>query len=118
MILRPWICITKHYTPHQRTVDHDPPVVPVAAGLAARRIAPYKLWYVNNALYAVGHDHRSNELRKFAVVRISAAEVSHQRFQIPPDFDLDFEKLSESAFKMFWGKPRHVRIRFRADQAP
>jgi predicted DNA-binding transcriptional regulator YafY len=82
----------------------------------ARRLDPYKLWCVNNGLYVIGHDHRSDELRIFAVERIKTAMTTNRRFQIPADFD--FEKMSESAFRLFWGEPQHVEIRFRAGPAP
>ena len=28
-----------------------------------REVDPYRLWYVNNGIYLVGHDHRSGEMR-------------------------------------------------------
>jgi predicted DNA-binding transcriptional regulator YafY len=64
----------------------------------------------------VGHDHRSGEIRPFAVERISGAKPTNHRFTIPADFD--FEKFSESAFNLIWGDPQEVTIRFSPDQAP
>ena len=32
-----------------------------------REVDPYRLWYVNGGIYVVGHDHRSGEIRTFAV---------------------------------------------------
>lgn len=90
------------------TPDHDEPVL--------RKVEPYKLWYVNNGLYVVGFDHRTSDLRVFAVERIRSAILTNQRFTIPPEFD--FEKLTETAFQIIWGEPQRVRIRFSADQAP
>jgi predicted DNA-binding transcriptional regulator YafY len=81
-----------------------------------REVDPYRLWYVNNGIYLVAHDHRSNELRPFAVERISAAKPTNRRFEIPADFD--FEKFSESAFNVIWGEPQEVKIRFSRYQAP
>lgn len=35
----------------------------------SREVDPLKLWYVNNSLCLVAQDHRSEELRVFAVER-------------------------------------------------
>ena len=61
----------------------------------SREVDPYKLWYVNNGLYLVGHDHRSEDLRVFAVERINSVSLTNRRFD-PSGFD--FEKFSQSAF--------------------
>ncbi len=81
----------------------------------SREVDPYKLWYVNNGLYLVGHDHRSEELRVFAVERITSASLTNRRFD-PSSFD--FEKFSQSAFVMIGGEAQEVEIRFSKDQAP
>jgi len=81
-----------------------------------REVDPYRLWYVNNGIYLVGHDHRSGEIRAFAVERISTAKATNRRFEIPADFD--FEKFTQSAFNVVWGVPQEVTIRFSAGQAP
>jgi predicted DNA-binding transcriptional regulator YafY len=81
-----------------------------------RDVDPYRLWYVNNGIYLVARDHRSGEIRPFAVERISAAKSTNCRFEMPTDFD--FEKFSESAFNVLWGDPQEVTIRFSPEQAP
>jgi proteasome accessory factor B len=81
-----------------------------------REVNPYKLWYVNNGLYLVGHDHREDDLRTFAVERIQSARLTNQRFEIPPDFN--FEEFKKTAFNMIWGEPQEVKIRFSPSQAP
>jgi predicted DNA-binding transcriptional regulator YafY len=81
-----------------------------------REVDPYKLWYVNNGLYLVGHDHEENDLRTFAVERIQSAKLTNRRFEIPPDFD--FEEFQKTAFNVIWGEPQVVKIRFSASQAP
>lgn len=81
-----------------------------------REVDPYRLWYVNNGIYLVGHDHRSAEVRVFAVERIASVRATSHRFEIPEDFD--FDKLTETAFNLIWGKPQEVKIRFSAEQAP
>jgi predicted DNA-binding transcriptional regulator YafY len=81
----------------------------------SREVDPYKLWYVNNGLYLVAHDHRSEELRVFAVERITSAALTNRRFD-PSGFD--FEKFSQSAFVMIGGDAQEVEIRFSKQQAP
>lgn len=81
-----------------------------------RELDPYRLWYVSNALYVVGHDHLRNDLRVFAVDRIRSVTLTNRRFEIPEDFD--FEAFTRSAFNMIWGETQEVKIRFSASQAP
>jgi predicted DNA-binding transcriptional regulator YafY len=81
-----------------------------------RNVDPYRLWYVNQGIYLVAYDHRSGEIRPFAVERISAAKPTNHRFEIPADFD--FEEFSEGAFSVIWGEPQEVKIRFSRSQAP
>lgn len=89
-------------------IGYDEPVT--------REVDPYKLWYANNGLYLVGHDHRSCELRVFAVERIGSVSLTNRRFEVPSGFD--FEKFAESAFSMVWGEAQVVEIRFSKHQAP
>ena len=81
-----------------------------------RELDPYRLWYVSNALYVVGHDHLRNDLRVFAVDRIRSVSLTNRRFEIPEDFD--FEAFTRTAFNMIWGETQEVKIRFSAAQAP
>ncbi len=81
-----------------------------------RQVDPYRLWYVNNGIYLVAYDHRSGEIRTFAVERILSAKATNRRFEIASDFD--FDKFTQSAFNVAWGEPKEVTIRFSADQAP
>jgi predicted DNA-binding transcriptional regulator YafY len=76
----------------------------------ARAFDPYRVWYRNGGLYAIGHDHPSGELRTFAIDRIKAPELTPQRFKIPADFD--FEARAASAFGVVVEPPERVRIRF------
>jgi proteasome accessory factor B len=89
---------------------------PYRAKAIGREVDPYKLWYVNNGLYLVGHDHREDALRTFAVDRIQSAKVTNRRFEIPSDFN--FEEFKQTAFHMIWGEPQEVKIRFSPSQAP
>lgn len=80
-----------------------------------REVDPYRLWYVNNAVYLVGHDHWKHDLRVFAVDRIQWVKPTNRRFEIPADFD--FEKFTATAFNMIWGETQEVKIRFSPWQA-
>jgi proteasome accessory factor B len=82
---------------------------------AAREFDPYRVWYRSGGLYAIGHDHKSGELRTFAVDRIRAPELTAARFEIPADFD--FEARAASAFGVVIEPPERVRIRFAARRA-
>jgi proteasome accessory factor B len=75
-----------------------------------RDFDPYRVWYRSGGLYAVGHDHHSNELRTFAIDRIEKLELTKERFRIPPDFD--FEAFTNSAFGVISEPAARVRIRF------
>jgi predicted DNA-binding transcriptional regulator YafY len=81
-----------------------------------REVDPYLFWYVNNGMYLVAHDHRSHELRLFAVERITAAKATNRRFEIPDEFN--FEEFTKSAFNLIWGEPQEIKIRFSKEQAP
>ena len=81
-----------------------------------REVDPYRLWYVNNGIYLIGDDHRSGQIRAFAVERIASARATNRRFEVPAGFD--FDKLTETAFNLIWGQPQEVKIRFSREQAP
>jgi len=81
-----------------------------------RDVNPYKIWYVNNGLYLIGHDHREDALRTFAVERIQFAKLTNRRFELPLDFD--FDEFQKTAFNVIWGEPHEVKIRFSPSQAP
>jgi len=100
---------------HRYTVRIDHTVIGYDEPVT-REVDPYKLWYANNGLYLVGHDHRSCELRVFAVERIGSVSLTNRRFEVPSGFD--FEKFAESAFSMVWGEAQSVEIRFSKHQAP
>lgn len=76
----------------------------------ARALDPYRVWYRAGALYVVGHDHLSGEVRTFAVGRILAIEATAERFRVPESFD--FEARVGAAFGVVAEPPMQVRIRF------
>jgi predicted DNA-binding transcriptional regulator YafY len=75
-----------------------------------RDLDPYRVWYRSGGLYVIGHDHKSGEVRTFAVDRIGNATLLEQRFEVPADFD--FEARTASAFGVVAEAPEPVRIRF------
>lgn len=83
---------------------------------STRRIDPYKVWYRTGGLYVIGHDHRSQEIRTFAVDRILAIEATKHSFDIAKDFD--FDAYTASSFGVVAEPALPVRITFSADWAP
>ena len=57
--------------------------------VATRSIDPYRVWYRAGGLYVVGLDHKSGEIRTFAVDRIRRIEATAKRFTRDPTFDFD-----------------------------
>jgi predicted DNA-binding transcriptional regulator YafY len=78
--------------------------------VATRDLDPYRVWYRSGGLYVVGLDHRSKEIRTFAIDRIRAIESTGQRFEIRPDFD--FDEYIGSSFGVIAEPAVPVRIRF------
>jgi len=83
---------------------------------ASRRLDPYRVWYRSGGLYVVGHDHRSGEVRTFAVERILAIEPTDARFTVREDFD--FDAYTGQAFGVMSEPAARVRIRFDRRWAP
>ena len=75
-----------------------------------RRIDPYKVWYHSGALYVIGHDHRSDAIRTFAVDRIQSIAETKQHFETPTDFD--FDAYTASSFGVVAEPATRVCIRF------
>ncbi len=82
---------------------------------STRRIDPYKVWYHTGALYVIGHDHRSGEIRTFAVDRVQAIEATDQDFEVDPGFD--FDAYTASSFGVVAEPAAGVRIRFTPEWA-
>ena len=75
-----------------------------------RRIDPYKVWYHGGALYVIGHDHRSDAIRTFAVDRIQSLSETKQHFDTPSDFD--FDAYTAGSFGVVAEPATRVRILF------
>ena len=77
---------------------------------STRDLDPYRVWYRNGGLYVVGLDHRSGELRTFAVDRIGGLSKTGKRFEPRPDFD--FDAYIGASFGVIHEPATRVRIRF------
>ena len=82
---------------------------------STRRVDPYKVWYHGGALYVIGHDHRSVEIRTFSVDRILAIDKTTESFEVAADFD--FDAYTASSFGVVAEPAVPVRIRFNSDWA-
>ena len=80
---------------------------------SSRQIDPYKVWYHGGALYVIGQDHQSGEIRTFAVDRIQSIEKTEDEFEIPADFD--FDTYTASSFGVVAEPPVPIRIRFTSE---
>ena len=83
--------------------------------VADRAFDPYRIWYRNGGLYAIGHDHRSGEIRTFAIDRIQRVRIDDRPFTVPKDFD--FDAYTEASFGVMSEPPVRVRIRFESEWA-
>jgi predicted DNA-binding transcriptional regulator YafY len=78
--------------------------------VATRRLDPYRVWYRSGGLYVVGLDHKSAEVRTFAIDRIRHLETTGTRFEVPETFD--FDAYIGSSFGVIAEPATRVRIRF------
>ena len=74
-----------------------------------RKIDPYKIWFFEGSIYIIARCHLRNEIRKFVLDRIKLLQMTEEKFQIPPDFNLD-EYLGHS-FKVIDDDLYTVKIR-------
>jgi len=83
----------------------------------ARQVAPYHVVSFQGEWYMVGLCRRRQEVLTFAISRIKAAKLLHERFSLPADFDAT--QFSERRFGIFKGEESAtVRIRFTRQVAP
>ena len=78
--------------------------------MSTREIDPYRVWYRSGGLYVIGFDHKSEEIRTFAVERIQRIEERAQRFTRDPDFD--FDSYIGASFGVIAEPATRVRILF------
>jgi predicted DNA-binding transcriptional regulator YafY len=81
--------------------------------VANRDLDPYRVWYRSGGLYVVGLDHKSGEIRTFAVDRIRELEIADECFEVPDSFD--FDTYIGSSFGVIADQAVRVRILFEPD---
>lgn len=82
---------------------------------SSRELDPYQVWYRAGGLYVIGLDHRSGEIRTFAVDRIRELQPTGCPFEVQPDFD--FDTWTAANFGIVSGPASEVRIRFDPSRA-
>lgn len=83
--------------------------------VATRDLDPYRVWYRSGGLYVVGLDHRSSEIRTFAVERIERIATTERRFRVREDFD--FDAYTASSFGVVSEPAERICIRFEREWA-
>jgi len=78
--------------------------------VSTRELDPYRVWYRSGGLYVVGFDHKSGEVRTFAVERIRALDATRQRFE--RDAAFDFDTYIGASFGVIAEPATRVRILF------
>jgi len=80
-----------------------------------RRVAPYKIWFLDGAFYMIAFCHLRKGIRLFALDRIKAFHLTDESFEVPETFRV--EDFMKSSFGVFHGDTQKVRIHFNADTA-
>lgn len=75
-----------------------------------RVVDPYRVLFYNGTFYLIGLCHTRDEVRTFALDRISMLRVTNRDFSLPGDFNL--EDFLLPSFGIMRGKPQTVRVRF------
>ncbi len=78
--------------------------------VTSRELDPSKVWYRSGGLYVIGFDHKSGEIRTFAVERIREIAETKRRFERDPDFD--FDSYTGASFGVIAEPATRVRIVF------
>lgn len=111
-----WQAITRSVRENKRLrIKHRSPGRAVEG--EDRDIDPYHLISYRGQWYVIGHCYKSNNIRTFALSRMSSARLLEKRFELPDDFDIG--KLLGSHFGIMWSDEEYrIRIRFDAHVAP
>jgi predicted DNA-binding transcriptional regulator YafY len=80
-----------------------------------RVVDPYQVWAMNGCFYLIGHCHLRDEIRTFAMDRITSLTVLKDSFHLPTDFSLD--DYLKTAFRMMRGNPEVIEVWFRPSAA-
>lgn len=82
-----------------------------------RLIDPYHLVSYQGEWYVIAFCHSRQEIRTFALSRISGAELTGKKFSLPADFN--FQTVSRDRFGVQWSEKEYeVEIWFSAQAAP
>jgi predicted DNA-binding transcriptional regulator YafY len=77
---------------------------------------PYRLVFVQGALYCLGYAPERHKVVTLAVDRLHDVRLTDETFTVDPGFDP--ERYRTEAFGVVWEEPMRVLLRFRPDQAP
>lgn len=80
-----------------------------------RDLDPYHVWYRSGGLYVIGQDHRSGEIRTFAIERIRSIQATPRKFV--PREDFDFESYTAGNFGVVAEPAVRVVVRFSREWA-
>lgn len=90
-----------------------------AGALTERRFHPYCIepYGATNSCYTIGFDELRDAIRTFKLDRIAAAEITNDRFDIPPGFNPN--RLFSEAWGVVWHDtpPQMIELRFFGDTA-
>jgi predicted DNA-binding transcriptional regulator YafY len=112
----------KHYKQHRATIDaltraitqgHTVQMRYYSASrnvTSRREVDPYRLRYVDGALYLIGYCHWRKDVRLFAVERIRSLTLTDHPYQMPLHFDVD--AYVEDALVVMRGKRIEVELVF------
>jgi predicted DNA-binding transcriptional regulator YafY len=89
---------------------------PAAEEKRERTVEPYHLLNYMGTWHLIGHCHLRDEIRDFALSRISETKVLSKSFKTPADFD--FKKYFLSTFGLYKGKStKEVTLRFTPEKS-
>ncbi len=83
---------------------------------STRTVEPYHLFNYMGTWHLIGYCHLRNEIRDFALSRISATKVLTDSFKVPAEFN--FKKYFLSTFGLYKGKSaKEVTLRFTPEKS-
>jgi predicted DNA-binding transcriptional regulator YafY len=89
---------------------------PATEEKSERTVEPYHLFNYMGTWHTIGYCHLREEIRDFALSRISDAKVLKKSFKTPADFD--FKKYFLSTFGLYKGKStKEVTLRFTPEKS-
>lgn len=98
----------------RRTVSMDY-FSPSRRRLTERLVDPYHLRLVDGAWYCIGYCHERQEVRTFALDRITRIALTDSSFEVQPGFSI--EKYLADSLTIERGEPRKVVIEFSPEEA-